>query len=59
MLVNLDQSNPQVVGKILLGLGKSYEDQIIKKQSNLKFVKWFPENHFFSNHFISHGLLQN
>ena len=52
MLENLDQSNPQVVGKILLGLGKSYEDQIIKKQSNLKFVKWFPENHFFSNQFI-------
>ena len=52
MLENLDQSNPQLIGKILLGLGRSYEDQIIKRHSNLKFVKWFPENHFFSNHFI-------
>ena len=52
MLENLENSNPQVVAKILLGLGKSYEDQIIKRQSNLKFVKWFPENNFFNNQFI-------
>jgi len=52
MLENLENSNPQVIGKILLGLGKSYEDQIIKRQSNLKFVKWFPENNFFNNQFI-------
>ena len=52
MLENLNNSDPQIIGKILLGLGKSYEDQIIKRQSNLKFVKWFPENNFFNNQFI-------
>lgn len=52
LLENLDHTNPQVISKILLGLGRSYEDQIIKRQSSLKFVKWFPENNFFNNQFI-------
>ena len=35
-----------------MGLGSSYENQIIKRQSDLKFVKWFPENSVFNNQFI-------
>ena len=52
MLENLSQSDPGVIGRILLGLGSSYENQIIKRQSYLKFVKWFPENSVFNNQFI-------
>jgi tetratricopeptide (TPR) repeat protein len=52
MLENLNQSDPLSIAKILLGLGSSYEDQIIKRQSELKFVKWFSENSFFNNQFI-------
>jgi len=52
MLENLSQSDPGVIGRILLGLGSSYENQIIKRQSDLKFVKWFPENSVFNNQFI-------
>ncbi len=52
MLENLNQSDQMSIGKILLGLGSSYENQIIKRQSDLKFVKWFPENSLFNNQFI-------
>ena len=52
MLENLNQSDPGDIGRILLGLGSSYENQIIKRQSDLKFVKWFPENSVFNNQFI-------
>ena len=52
MLENLSQSDPGDIGRILLGLGSSYENQIIKRQSDLKFVKWFPENSVFNNQFI-------
>ena len=52
MLENLSQSDPSDIGRILLGLGSSYENQIIKRQSDLKFVKWFPENSVFNNQFI-------
>jgi len=36
----------------LLGLGKAYEEQIDQTKTKLQFVKWFPQNYFFQNHFI-------
>ena len=59
MLENLSQSDPGVIGRILLGLGSSYENQIIKRQSDLKFVKWFPENSVFNNQFIQSPNVNN
>ena len=59
MLEDLNSSDPKLIGKILLGLGKSYEDQIIRSKSKLKFVKWFPENNFFNNQFIQSPDIDN
>ena len=59
MLEDLNTSDPKLIGKILLGLGKSYEDQIIRSKSKLKFVKWFPENNFFNNQFIQSPDIDN
>ena len=59
MLEDLNTSDPKLIGKILLGLGKSYEDQIIRSKSKLKFVKWFPENNFFNNQFIQSPDINN
>ncbi len=52
LLQQSNQSDPNVVGKALLGLGQAYEDQIIHNQTELTFVKWFPENDFFKNQFV-------
>ena len=52
LLQNLNDSEPNTVGKALLGLGQAFEDQIIQNQTELKFVKWFPDNDFFQNQFI-------
>ena len=59
MLEDLNTPDPKLIGKILLGLGKSYEDQIIRSKSKLKFVKWFPENNFFNNQFIQSPDIDN
>ena len=59
MLEDLNTSDPKLIGKILLGLGKSYEDQIIRSKSKLKFVKWFPGNNFFNNQFIQSPDIDN
>ena len=59
MLEDFNTSDPKLIGKILLGLGKSYEDQIIRSKSKLKFVKWFPENNFFNNQFIQSPDIDN
>ncbi len=59
MLEDLNSSDPKLIGKILLGLGKYYEDQIIRSKSKLKFVKWFPENNFFNNQFIQSPDIDN
>ena len=59
MLEDLNTSDPKLIGKILLGLGKSYEDQIIRSKSKLKFVEWFPENNFFNNQFIQSPDIDN
>ena len=57
MLERINTSDPKFIGKILLGLGKAYEDQIIQKRSKLQFVKWYPENSFFNNQLIDPSLL--
>ena len=36
MLEGIKTSEPSLIGKILLGLGKAYEDQIIQKRSQLQ-----------------------
>ena len=59
MLESFNNSDPKTIGKILLGLGKSYEDQIIQQQSGLNFVKWFPENSFFNNQLIQSPNIDN
>ena len=59
MLEGIKTSEPSLIGKILLGLGKAYEDQIIQKRSQLQFVRWYPENSFFNNQLIDQSLLIN
>ena len=46
-LQNMTRNNPSVLGKTLLGLGQAYENQIIQNQTELQFVKWYPNNDFF------------
>ena len=46
-LQNMTQNNPSILGKTLLGLGQAYENQIIQNQTELQFVKWYPDNDFF------------
>ena len=46
-LQNMTQNNPSILGKTLLGLGQAYENQIIQNQTELQFVKWYPNNEFF------------
>ncbi len=46
-LQNMTQNNPSILGKTLLGLGQAYENQIIQNQTELQFVKWYPNNDFF------------
>ena len=46
-LQNMTQKDPSILGKTLLGLGQAYENQIIQNQTELQFVKWYPDNDFF------------
>ncbi|MDP6201338.1 MAG: hypothetical protein QF616_03780 [Candidatus Marinimicrobia bacterium] len=46
-LQNMTRNDPSVLGKTLLGLGQAYENQIIQNQTELQFVKWYPNNDFF------------
>ena len=46
-LQNMTQKDPSILGKTLLGLGQAYENQIIQNQTELQFVKWYPDNEFF------------
>jgi len=46
-LQNMTQKDPSILGKTLLGLGQAYENQIIQNQTELQFVKWYPNNDFF------------
>jgi len=46
-LQNMTQNDPSILGKTLLGLGQAYENQIIQNQTELQFVKWYPNNDFF------------
>ena len=48
-LQNMTRNNPSVLGKTLLGLGQAYENQIIQNQTELQFVKWYPNNDFFQS----------
>ena len=59
LLQNLNDSDPNTVGKALLGLGQAFEDQIIQNQTELIFVKWFPDNDFFQNQFIKSPNIRN
>jgi len=44
-------------GQALLGLGQSFEDQILPKYSRESLVNFYPENLFFKNDFIQAQLL--
>ena len=46
-LQNMTRNDPSILGKTLLGLGQAYENQIIQNQTELQFVKWYPNNDFF------------
>ena len=46
-LQNMTQKDPSILGKTLLGLGQAYENQKIQNQTELQFVKWYPDNDFF------------
>ena len=48
-LQNMTRNDPSVLGKTLLGLGQAYENQIIQNQTELQFVKWYPNNDFFQS----------
>ena len=50
---NIVQSSPTFVGQALLGLGKTFEDNIIPNESpHLSFVSFFGENLFFEDPFF-------
>lgn len=51
-LENQNLPKPNNLSEALLGLGKAYEEQIDQTKTKLQFVKWFPQNYFFQNHFI-------
>ncbi|MDP6339954.1 MAG: tetratricopeptide repeat protein [Candidatus Marinimicrobia bacterium] len=52
LLQNMTKNDPNIIGKALLGLGQTFEEQIVQNKTEMKFVKWFPENEFFQNHII-------
>ncbi|MEA1882579.1 MAG: tetratricopeptide repeat protein [Candidatus Marinimicrobia bacterium] len=52
LLQNTTETGSSIVGKALLGLGQAYEEQIVKNHTELKFVKWFPENVFFQTQIV-------
>lgn len=47
-----DLQSSQIIGEALLGLGQTYEGQIIQERSRLQFVSFFPNNIFFEDHFF-------
>jgi tetratricopeptide (TPR) repeat protein len=52
LLENMEETDPRIVGDVLLGLGQAYEEQIVQNKTELQFVKWFPENDFFHHQFV-------
>ena len=40
---------PKIIGEALLGLGKTYEDQLLPKNRNNSLVGFYPDNLFFKN----------
>ncbi len=59
LLQELGDSNPSIIGKALLGLGRGYENQIIQNQIKLEFVNWFPKNEFFNYKLIKSPDIKN
>ena len=43
---------PKIIGKALLGLGKTYEDQLLPNIPNNLLVGFYPDNLFFENGFL-------
>jgi len=43
---------PKIIGKALLGLGKTYEDQLLPENRNNSLVVFYPDNLFFKNEFL-------
>jgi len=43
---------PKIIGEALLGLGKTYEDQLLPKTLNNSLVTFYPDNLFFKNEFL-------
>ncbi len=43
---------PKVIGEALLGLGKTYEDQLLPNIRNNLLVVFYPDNLFFKNEFL-------
>ena len=44
--------SPKIIGEALLGLGKTYEDQLLPKNRNNSLVVFYPDNLFFKNEFL-------
>ena len=43
---------PKIIGEALLGLGKTYEDQLLPNIRNNLLVVFYPDNLFFENEFL-------
>ena len=43
---------PKIIGEALLGLGKTYEDQLLPNVRNNSLVVFYPDNLFFKNEFF-------
>ena len=43
---------PKIIGEALLGLGKTYEDQLLPNNRNNSLVVFYPDNLFFKNEFL-------
>ena len=44
--------SPKIIGEALLGLGKTYEDQLLPENRNNSLVVFYPDNLFFKNEFL-------
>ena len=44
--------HPKIIGEALLGLGKTYEDQLLPNIRNNLLVVFYPDNLFFKNEFL-------
>ena len=47
---------PKIIGEALLGLGKTYEDQLLPNIRNNLLVVFYPDNLFFKNEFLQISL---